>query len=169
MGLPRTTKFFACFVEAEHAADVNKYSPPNLKMKTEDFRAGGMIGEVGIEMGIDKLESELTTQGHNTTMLASFGGTIAGKSVRLVEMVQADDVAQPTGVEYAMRGRFTEQDKGDTEAGKLTEHKHTFLATYFKHTDNTKVLAEVDMLNGVYIINGDDRLAQARAILGTGV
>ena len=166
MGMPRVTKFFAVFVNAEHAADATKYSPPALKMKTEEFRAGAMVGEVDIDMGLDKLECSITTEGHNTNLLKAFGGLISGTTVRLVEMVQADDTAEATGVEYAMRGRFVEQDKGNTEAGKKTEHEHKFVATYFKHTDNGQQIAEVDMLSSIYSVNGEDRMEKARSILG---
>ena len=65
-----------------------------------------------------------------------------------------------------MRGRHEEIDFGSAEPGGDTEHSITTTCTYYKLTVDGEVLVEIDILNMVEIVNGEDILADQRAALG---
>lgn len=65
-----------------------------------------------------------------------------------------------------MRGRHQAFDFGEAKQGEDTETKITTKNTYFKLTWNGKELIEIDTVNMVEKVNGDDRLAQRRKNLG---
>ncbi|THA42268.1 phage tail protein, partial [Histophilus somni] len=86
---------------------------PKLAIKAESYRAGDMLGEVDINLGLEKLEAELKFGGHMENMRALFGSAeISGVLLRLSQAYQRDDTGEVTAVELVMRGRYTEIDPG---------------------------------------------------------
>ena len=59
--LPKILKNFNAFVDGRgYAGRIDEISLPKLSIKTEEHRAGGMDIPVAIDMGMEKLEAELT-------------------------------------------------------------------------------------------------------------
>ena len=65
-----------------------------------------------------------------------------------------------------MRGRHEEIDHGDAEPGEDTEHKIVTTCSYYKLTVDGRVEAEIDLLNFIETIDGEDRLAEHRKAIG---
>ncbi len=53
--------------------ETTEVTQPKLAMQLEDYRAGGMIAPVGVNMGLEKLELEFKIGGHEEDLLKLFG------------------------------------------------------------------------------------------------
>ena len=168
MGLPRSLKNFALFMEGtSYIGEMPEVGLPKLTRKMEDYRSGGMNAPVKLDFGMEGMEAELTAAGYMKELFDTWG-TLRhdGVLLRFAGALQGDDSEGVDTLEVVMRGRFTEIDPGNSEPGGDTEHKVTTRLTYYKLTVNGDVLAEIDLVNFVEIIDGQDRLAEQRNALG---
>ncbi len=128
-----------------------------------------MDGSVKVDMGHsdDGIQIEWTLGGWDLTVLRQFGAVKAdGVMLRWAGSVQQDDTGAVTAVEVVARGRHEEIDFGDAEPGEDTEHSITTTCTYYKLSVDGNVEIEIDLLNFVFMVNGEDRLAEHRKAIG---
>jgi P2 family phage contractile tail tube protein len=168
MALPRTLKNFNVFVDGVSFVGVaTEVGLPKLSRKMEAYRAGGMNGEVDIDLGMEKLEIEHTYGGLVREMFQGFGLTrIDGMLLRFAGAYQRDDTGDVDAVEVTVRGRHQEIDTGNAKAGDKSELKVKSSLTYYKLTVNGQVDVEIDLVNMVENINGKDVLAAQRRAIG---
>jgi P2 family phage contractile tail tube protein len=168
MGLPRKLKNFATFVDGEnYMGETPEVTLPTLSRKMEEYRAGGMNGPVSLDLGQEKMEAELKMAGFQTELLAGFGApTHDATLLRFAGAIQQDDTAAVEAVEVVMRGRIQEAKPDNIKAGDLTNITYKFPLSYYKLTVNGEVKVEIDLVNMVEVVDGDDRLAAVRTALG---
>lgn len=167
MGLPVKLKNFNFSVDGtSYLGETTEVTQPKLAMQLEDYRAGGMIAPVGINMGLEKLEMEFKIGGHETDLIKLFGGSINSNVFRFNGAYQHDDDDSVDAVEIVARGRIIEIDEGSSKAGDDTEHSYKVALTYYKLTVNGIDIIEIDTLNQIYIVDGKDRLAEIRKAMG---
>ena len=168
MGMPRTLKDMMLFNEGlEYRGDAKSVSLPTLSRKTEGYRGAGMSGEVQMDMGMEAMELSFTCGGPMRDVLRQWGEpTVDGVYLRFVGNYQADDTAAIGNIEVVVRGRFTEIEMGDQEVGEASEFKATMAVAYYKLEWNGRTEIEIDPLNMIEVVNGQDRLAARRAALG---
>lgn len=144
-------------------------TPPKLTKQIEDYRAGGMPGSVGIDMGFDSgaLDMEVTLGGLDANLLKKWGVTTAdGMQARFSGSYQDEATGEAVPCEIQTRGRFTDLDPGTAKTGDDTAHKYTLKNTYCKITISGEEVIEVDVLNMIYKVAGTDVLEQHRANIG---
>lgn len=168
MGMPSTLKNFNAFMDGvSYAGVAQEVALPKLARKTEKMRAGGMNGEVSIDLGQEPLEAEVTFGGHVADVYKTYGKSKADAVLlRFAGAYGNDQTGNTDAVEVVMRGRSTEIDPGKGKAGDKTELKVKLALTYYKLVSNGTTLIEIDLLNFVEIINGVDMLADQRKALG---
>ena len=170
MALPRKLKNMNLFNDANSYQGVAKtVTLPKLARKMEGFRGAGMSGPVKADMGMsdDGIQIEWTLGGLDLTVIRQYGITSAsGVGLRWAGAYQQDDTGQVVAVEVVVRGRHEEIDMGDAEPGEDTEHNITTTCTYYKLTIDGNVEVEIDLLNFVENVNGEDRLAEQRKAIG---
>ena len=167
MGLPRTLKQMAVWVDGQHyAGEATEFTPPTLESTLEDYRAGGMLGPVPIDLGMEALKATMKMSGWVAATIVQFGGHLGSAQVRLVEAVQADNTPGMQGIEHVMRGRLAKFDPGTAKVGDLTEHEYEYALDYYKLIDNGQVLVEVDYVNMICKIGENDKMEQIKRILG---
>lgn len=170
MALPKKLKHLNLFNDGNSYLGIAKaVTLPVLGRKLEAYRGGGMDGPVKVDMGHsdDGLQLEWTLGGWDLIAVRQFGATrVDGVQLRFSGSVQRDDTGEVSAVEIVTRGRHEEIDFGDAEPGEDTEHKITTALTYYKLSVDGEVLIEIDLLNFVYNVDGDDRLAEHRKALG---
>ncbi|WP_299307811.1 phage major tail tube protein [uncultured Croceicoccus sp.] len=166
--LPAKLKQFNVFNDgASYLGIVKQLELPKLAMASEEYRGAGMLAPVDADMGLEKLTMSATYGGLVVGVLRQFGLTrIDGAMLRFVGAYQADDAGGPVAAELVVRGRHTEIDPGSAEAGSDTEWKVASTLTYLKWTIAGRVEVEIDVLNCVYRVGGNDRMADIRAIIG---
>lgn len=170
MALPKKLKHMNLFNDGNSYVGVSKsVTLPTLSRKMEAWRGAGMDGPVKVDMGHsdDGIQLEWTLGGYDLTVLRQFGAVKAdGVLLRWAGSVQRDDTAEVSAVEVVVRGRHEELDFGDSEAGEDTEHSVTTTCSYYKLTIDGNVEIEIDLLNFVFMVNGNDMLAEHRAAIG---
>ena len=170
MALPKKLKHMNLFNDGNsYVGQFKSVTLPTLGRKFEDWRGAGMDGPVKVDMGHsdDGIQIEWTLGGWDLTVLRQFGAVKAdGVMLRWAGSVQQDDTGAVTAVEVVARGRHEEIDFGDAESGEDTEHSITTTCTYYKLSVDGNVEIEIDLLNFVFMVNGEDRLAEHRKAIG---
>jgi hypothetical protein len=160
-------KGFTVFVDGRgYAGEVQELQLPKLSLTTEDFRAAGMDAPVGIETGMEKLESTMTTPKQCAELLSLFGLT-TGTDTQLTargSLESFDGTVTPVVVQ--LRGRLRSIEPAAWKSGEVGASTYTFDLTYYKREQGGRVLHEIDVINMVRIVNGVDQLAARRSALG---
>lgn len=167
MGLPFKLKNFTKFNEGNNfLGQVAEIEVPKLVLKTEQYRAGGMLGEIDINLGLEKLEMTTKYGGLVLGVMRQFGMVgVAGVMERFVGYYQEEETGVAVAVEIVTRGMHTELDLGTAKAGDNTEHSVKSTLTYFKMLVDGAPAIEVNMVTGLFIVGGVDRTAAMRAAL----
>ena len=166
--LPRTLKNFNVFVDTHSWAGVaESVTIPKITKKTEDFRGAGMIGDVALSMGYEKLEGEVVYAGFDVKQYRQLG--VCGTSdlpVRFVGMYQRQDNCTSQIVEIYTRGQAIELDPGDSKNGEKTEIKMSYNYTYYRMEVDGVVEVELDFINGTERFGETDVAKSIKELLG---
>ncbi|MBD8791212.1 phage major tail tube protein [Pseudomonas syringae] len=164
---PQTLSNMNLFVDGvSFNGDVPTLTLPKLSVKTEEYRAGGMSAPIELDMGLEKLEANFTTNGVRRESLKFFGlvdqaaftGTFRGSFKGHRGVI--------TPVVATLRGMLKEVDGGEWKPASVAEFKHAIAVTYYKLEVDGNLIYEVDPINNVRVIDGVDQLAAERAALG---
>ena len=167
MALPRKLKLMNLFIDGnQYLGAVNEVTTPKLAMKVEEYRAGGMIAPVDVNLGLEKMESEFKMGGYMLDLVRQFGAQIDAVPLRFMGAYEQDDTGEVTSVEIVMRGRFSEIDHGNSKVGDDTEQTYKVPLTYYKLIENGQEVVEIDALNTIFKVDGKDRLEEHRKAIG---
>ncbi len=163
MGLPRKLQNMNVFLDGvSYFGEALEVTLPKLTRKTEEARRGVMV-----DMGQDAIALEHSYGGLMKGLFDGYGA--AAIDAALVRFAGAyDEPATGTveAVEITVRGRHSEIDPGSAKPGEKSEVKVKTDCVYYKLVLNGEVLVEIDFLNNIELINGEDRLAAHRAAIG---
>lgn len=150
-----------------YAGNLETYTPPELALATEEFRAGGMDAAVDLDMGMNKLEASFTLTGYDPEVLILFGIEVGGSGVQLTARGATEDIDGRIHSEaHFMRGTITRMAQGAWKAGESTKVEITISLRYYRHEHDGRVLHEIDVPNMARVVNGVDRLAAQRKAIG---
>lgn len=167
MALPRKLKHFNTFLDGESWLGlVPEITLPELARKMEDYRGGGMEGPVPIDMGQEKLELDFVTS-FDARLFRKYGAAkVDAVLLRFAGSWQRDDTGEISAVEIVTRGRIIKMDAIQAKAGDDSPQKVKMGLSYYKVTVDNQVLLEIDLVNFVFNVDGEDMLAAHRAALG---
>ncbi len=161
--LPKILKNFNVYAAGNSYLGVaEEVTPPNVAIKTSEMRLAGMAGAIEVDQGVEKLENTIKFKGveQDITRLLGTTDTIVTKGA-----VQNKDGATEAVI-ITSRGLF-KSNEGDTY--KVGEDGATSIkqnCEYYKYEQNGETIVEIDMINGVRIIDGIDQLEEiTKAIL----
>ena len=168
MGLPRILKNFALFVDGiSYVGEVPEVKLPTLKRKMDDYRSGGMNGPVKTDLGMDGMELEWTAAGYIREAYEQWGAAKHDAVLlRFAGALQADDSEEVQSLEVTVRGRHEEIDPGSAKPGDATQFKVKTALSYYKLAIDGATVIEIDFVNMIEIVGGEDRLAGVRSALG---
>jgi P2 family phage contractile tail tube protein len=166
--MPKTLKNFNLFVEGEgYAGRVIKGKPPEVKVKKEEHRAGGMDTPLSLDQGLEALECEFTLAEFNAAVRQKVAMRNNHGTQLIFKGAIGDDVTENTDpVEITIRGAILEDNVGEFEAGKKTEDSYKVECKSYKLTIKGVVVYDIDIENMKRVINGVDQLASQRANIG---
>ena len=167
--IPRVLKNFGVFVDGHgYLGKAAAVKLPKLSRKMEEWRGGGMNAPIELDMGMEKLECEITLQEFSEEILKLWGVTgHDGIMLTLRGALQADDAdGTVTPVEAVLRGRWREIDIDEWKPGDASSMKIATAASYYKYTSDGEELIEIDVPNMVENVGGVDRLAEIRNAIG---
>lgn len=167
MALPRKLKYFNQFLDGESWLGLcPEVDLPELARKLDEYRGGGMEGPVAVDMGQEKLEAGFTT-GFDGRIFRKYAATKADAILlRFAGSWQRDDVGDVSAVEVVMRGRIAKIEALNAKAGDDSPVKVKMALTYYKLVMDGETLIEIDLLNFIHNVNGEDMLAAHRSALG---
>ncbi len=168
MRLPSKLKNWDLHVDGvNYAGEVGEIALPKIAEKVEQWRGAGMLGEVDIGMGLEKLEMETKFGGLVLGILRQFGVvSLGGVMLRFNGAYQDDYTATTVAAELVVRGKHTEIDPGTAKPGDNTEWTVKSTLTYLRWRINGRTEVEIDIINGIFIVDGIDRWAAIRAAMG---
>jgi P2 family phage contractile tail tube protein len=168
MALAKKLKAFNLFEDGNnYRGEIAEVTLPKLSRKMEAYRSGGMNGPVDVDQGQESIMLEWTAGGIMKTTLGKYG-TLKhdGVQLRFAGAYQAEDATKPDAVEIVVRGRHKEIDMGGAKPGDDTAFKVSTTCSYYKLTINGETIIEIDLVNMVEIVNGEDLLASLRSAIG---
>ncbi|KVS16182.1 phage major tail tube protein [Burkholderia vietnamiensis] len=168
MALPKKLKNFNLFQNGENfAGQIAEVALPKLSRKMEAWRGGGTNGPIDIDQGQEAITFEWTAGGFIKSVLAQYG-TLKhdGVQLRFAGAYRAEDSTKHDAIEIVVRGRHKEVDFGNAKPGDDTAFKVSTTCSYYKLTVNGETLVEIDLINMVEVVNGDDLLADLRSAIG---
>ena len=168
MALPRKLVNFATFIDGtNYMGETPEVTLPKLARKVEEFRAGGMEGPIDLDFGQEKMEAEIKAAGWPKGLVSKWGAsTHDAVLLRFAGAIRSDDSEAVTAAEVVMRGRLVERDGGSEKAGELAEKTYKYTLSYYKEVIDGEIVVEIDLVNLVCIIDGEDRHSAIRAALG---
>ena len=160
-------KNFNLFVDGQgYAGQIENFTPPVLKVLTEETRLAGMDGPIDLDMGIEKLTAGFEMISYDRDVLALFGLRVGGGIVPVTarELLESFD-GTATGVVHTMRGKVVEMDGGTVSPGTKTPLKVGLSLIYYKQTIDGETVHEIDLETSKRVIGGVDQNANQRRIL----
>lgn len=167
MAADNILKSWALFVDGRgYVGNTEQFAPPELKLKGEDFRAGGMDVPISIDMGMEKLTVTFTLTKRCGDMLKLFGG-VKGADVALVARGGLESLdGTVTPMAHTMRGKVMGIKSGELKAGESPKDEYTVDLTYYKYEQGGDAVHEIDVLGMIRIVGGVDQLAEHREACG---
>jgi len=168
MALPRKLKNLNLFNDGNtYIGQVVELTPPTLTRSMEDYRGGGMSGPVKIDNGQEAIEFEWKCGGLMRGVLHQYAATRHDAvMLRFAGAYQTDETGAVDAVEIVVRGRHSEIGFGTAKAGDDTEFTVKTQCSYYKLTINGATVIEIDLVNMIEIINGNDRMAAVKRAIG---
>lgn len=163
--LPKILKNFNVYVDGiGYAGKVEEITLPKLTVKTEEYQGAGMSAPVEIDMGMEKLEMDLTFAEYDKGVFKLFGLT-NGSEVALTIRGAIQSTGNPEAVVINVRGFFKELDFDAWKPAEKAALKCSVACTYYRLTIDNVDLIEVDPINMIRNVNGADQLSAVREIL----
>lgn len=164
--IPKVLKSFNLFVDGRgYAGVVSELTLPKLSIKMEEHIAGGMDMPVSLDMGMEKLECDFTLSEYDPEIVKSFGLS-DGAQVPLVLRGGLDGEEGVTPVVVTVTGAWSEIDFGGWKAGDKPDLKVQVSVRYYKLEIDGNELVEIDVLNMIRKIDGNDQLETLRGAIG---
>ncbi len=162
---PHALRNINCFVDGKgYAGAVESIKLPELALKTEDY-AGGLDTDTEIDMGMEKLEAEITINRAEADLFKGFG---LSTSQRVNYTVRAayDEDGTVRPVVIKMSGGTKAIARDDLKSGSIAKTTLKVSLRFYEESIDGNTVARIDIDNNVREINGVDQLKEIRSAIG---
>ncbi len=186
--LPKVLKNFNLFVDGRgYAGRVQEVTLPKLVNKTEEFQLGGLDTPVQVDMGMDKLECDLTLNEYDPYIIKLFGMEddslipipLRGSGLDAVVNVVTDFVGLTSSGQIALtlrgglsdevenkvipvviylEGTVIELDFGQWKAGESSQLRIRLALRYYRLNMDKENLIEIDVDNMIRRVGDNDQI-----------
>lgn len=142
---------------------------PDIKVKQTEHKGLGMVGTLELPAGLEKMEAKFKMTSLYPEVVGVAGNPYATVSIQVrsnLETWQGQGLASQVPVVVYLSGRFTNLPLGGYKAKDNAEFELNMSVTAAKLVVNGQELYEVDVLNNIHKVNGNDLLAVYRANIG---
>ena len=162
--LPKVLKNFNVYVDGRgYAGRVDEITLPKLTVKTEEYQGAGMCAPVEIDMGLEKLEMDLTFSEYDQELFKLFGLTNGSEFGLTIRGALQGSGTSPVIIN--VRGYFKEMDFDSWKPAEKATLKCSVACNYYKLTIDGVELIEIDLINMIRNVNGVDQLSEVRQAL----
>ena len=163
--LPKILKNFNVYVDGRgYAGRVEEITLPKLTIKTEEFQGAGMSAPIEIDLGMEKLEMELTFAEYDSELFKLFGLT-NGADIALTIRGALEGNGKTVPVVINVRGYFKEMDFDSWKPAEKATLKCSVACSYYRLTIDGAELIEIDPINMIRNVNCSDQFAKLREAL----
>lgn len=163
-GIPRILKNWNLFVNGiGYAGLCDEAELPEIKIKTEEHRAGGMDGSYEIDMGMETMTAKLTFAEYIADILRKVG---VDCRFQLRGALRRDSDGQVVPVIVEIGGKFKSFTPGTWKAGDKATAEHEVAVDYLRWNQGGEDLIEIDVVNMIRKIGGVDQLSAIRVAIG---
>ena len=164
MAYPRTIRNYNAFIDGRtYFGRCTEAKLPAITLTTVNHRGAGMDAPMAIDMGMERMEAELSFAEWAPELITMIG-TRVPIVLRPGEMGEED--FQATGFTATLRGRITMIDPGQLQGGNESPLKLTQAVDYYRLQREDVELFEIDVENGKRVIGDIDQLADLRRAMG---
>lgn len=162
--LPRHLRNMNLFVDGVGTAGfIESLTTPNLALKMEEHRAGGLDMPAEIDMGMEKLEASFSLSDPAESVVKVF----AKPGIQMIARSAFQrDGENAVGAIVTMTGTVKQLEFGEYKSGEKAVHNYTATLLYYKLAIDGADLVEIDVVNMIRKINGTDMLASIRQQIG---
>ena len=163
--LPKILKNFNVYVDGRgYAGRVEEITLPKLTIKTEEFQGAGMSAPIEIDLGMEKLEMEMTFAEYDSALFKLFGLT-NGSDIALTIRGALEGNGKTIPVVINVRGYFKEMDFDSWKPAEKATLKCSVACSYYMLTIDGEELIEIAPINMIRNVNGSDQFAELREAL----
>lgn len=164
--LPRVLKGFSVMVDGtNYVGRIKECKLPDLKVKADAYRGGGMDTEVDLDMGMEKLDCELMFAEHNAELMKTFGLWNANTPIVLRGAIQRQG-EEAVAVEVRLQGGTREISRDNWKPGESGSKKLMVNCNLYIEKIAGEEVVNIDVINMKRVIGGVDQLAGMRAAIG---
>lgn len=164
--LPKLLKNFNLFVDGRgYAGLIEELTLPKLTMKMEEYQGAGMFAPVEIEMGMEKLEMDMTLAEVNPRIMKLFGLSNGDEFEFTIRGVQRGN-GLPQSVVIHTRGIFKEFDFDAWKASEKSTIKCSIACSSYEMRIDGIVIMNINPITMTREVDGVNQLAIAKQILG---
>ena len=142
---------------------------PKVKFKFSDAKALGIYGEFELPSGLDKLEARIKFNSIYGDFIALASNPFVARTIIIRASKQDWDqrgVAREVPVKAEIRGFFKEFDSGKIKGRESAEADATISVIYYKLEVDGRDIVEVDVINNIYKVKGQDILQAYKQNIG---
>lgn len=167
---PKHFKQFLCFLTANGKPPralpgiLREFDPPEIKRKTATYRAGDVLAERKVKMGLEPMAVKLTFDELPQEVLDDFG-ICDNTAVRVRIVASADGNCEFEQHEWVMDGAWDNVKQGKLKAGDITTTEAELEIEIYQYLINNAEKLFVDFSKGIERANGVDITANTRANL----
>lgn len=163
--LPKIIKDAILSVEGtSFAGRVENIEWPKLARKMEEWRGGGMMGPVEVDLGAEKMEMSFEMPEQDAELLKQFGVlSVSGTRFRINASAENDSPDNTSdAIEVIGLGRIKEIELGQYKGGDLQQTKYAVSLSAFRYSNNGTDIFDIDHLNNIFKVDGKDLLEKRR-------
>lgn len=165
MQLPQVLTKFNLIVDGKGLAGVcETVKMPDLVIKLEELRAGGLDVPVSVDMGMESLEGGFTMHEWSEDVFKLFGVTDQAPVQLTFRGILKGDGASKNVI-VKMQGAYKSLNMGEAKAGDVAQLEAAVVCRFYSLEINGRELVYIDVPNVIRRINGVDVLAADRAAL----
>lgn len=147
----------------------SEVTAPVLTALANDYKSMGMIGSLELFNGFDKMEATIKWTYPNNAVQKACANFL--KSVDLMirsskAEYDADGIVVEKPIVMYLKSMPKTHPGGSYKAKEDTELENTFGVQYYKLEIDGEEIVEVDVINNIYKVGGEDLMAERRQNLG---
>lgn len=142
---------------------------PDIEVETEDHKGLGMVGKLKLPSGLKELKAKIKWSGFYAEHLKAGANPFRAHALQLrgsVETYDAGGRVEELPVVVFLTASWTKAGLGKYEAQKAVAFEDELAVTYVKVVHDGKEVLEVDVLQNIWRVDGEDVLARYRANIG---
>lgn len=145
----------------------DEVTPPSIKFQMEDHKALGQFISTEFPTGMEKLEASFKFNSYYPDSISLNPLRAVDIQVRANQAIyEGDSIASEVEVVHHLRGIFKETNFDSIKQGEQSGVEKVLSVTYSKLVVGGETLHELDAINNIYRVNGEDVLASYKRNIG---